>query len=108
GYVSFAMPQNWKDQTVLNLGVAWKATSALTLRGGVNLADNPIPDTDVNPLFPATVKSHYTAGLGYQFTANDELNMSYVVAPAVTVTNGSGVKISHAQTNMQLMYTHRY
>jgi len=60
GSVSFAMAQNWENQTVLNLGMAWKANEALTLRAGMNLADNPIPDAYVNPLFPATVKNHYT------------------------------------------------
>lgn len=111
GSVSFAMPQNWKDQTVFNLGMAWKANDALTLRAGVNIADNPIPDSTVNPLFPATIKSHYTAGLGYKFSKNSEFNMSLVYAPKVDVTNNSGaapVTISHEQTNWQFMYTHRY
>jgi long-chain fatty acid transport protein len=108
GSVSFTMPQNWKNQTVFNLGVAWKASNALTLRAGVNVADNPIPDADVNPLFPATVKSHVTAGLGYQFSPNNEFNMSLTKAPDVKVASGSGVDISHSQTNYQFMYTHRY
>lgn len=111
GSVSFAMPQNWKDQTVLNLGMAWKANDALTLRAGLNLADNPIPDNFVNPLFPATVRDHVTFGLGYQFSKADEFNMSLTVAPSVTVVNNSGltpVSISHAQQNWQFMYTHRF
>jgi long-subunit fatty acid transport protein len=29
GSVSFSMPQNWKDQTVLSLGMAWKASGFL-------------------------------------------------------------------------------
>lgn len=108
GYVTFAMPQNWKDQTVLNLGMAWKANDALTLRAGLNLADNPIPDTYVNPLFPATVKSHVTLGLGYQVSKAGDFNMSVTMAPKVTVTSGAGVEISHAQTNWQFMYSHRF
>jgi long-chain fatty acid transport protein len=108
GSVSFAMPQEWKDQTVLNLGMAWKANDALTLRAGVNLADNPIPDTYVNPLFPATVKSHVTLGLGYQVSKAGDFNMSVTMAPKVTVTSGTGVEISHAQTNWQFMYSHRF
>jgi long-chain fatty acid transport protein len=108
GSVSFTMPQNWKNQTVFNLGVAWKASNQLTLRAGVNVADNPIPDANVNPLFPATVKSHVTVGLGYQFSPNNEFNMSLTKAPDVKVTSGSGPDISHAQTNYQFMYTHRY
>lgn len=108
GSVSFALPQNWKDQTVTNLGLAWKATSALTLRAGLNIASNPIPDAYVNPLFPATVEKHYTAGVGYRFSPVSEFNASLTVAPEVKVTNGDGIQITHGQTNVQLMYSHRF
>lgn len=108
GSVSFALPQNWKAQTVTNLGVAYAVNSALTLRGGLNLADNPIPDATVNPLFPATVKAHCTAGVGYRFSPASEFNGSLTVAPNSSVTNGQGVVISHKQLNAQLMYRHRF
>ncbi len=108
GSVSFAMPQNWKDQTALSLGMAWKANEQLTLRAGVNLADNPIPDAYVNPLFPATVKSHVTLGLGYKLSETGEFNASLTVAPSETVKSGAGPAISHGQTNLQLMYSHRF
>ncbi|MDD5479910.1 DUF5723 family protein, partial [Rhodoferax sp.] len=108
GSVNFAMQQDWKDQTVLNLGLAWKANDALTLRAGLNLADNPVPDQFVNPLFPATVRDHVTLGLGYQVSKAGDFNMSVTMAPAVNVNSGSGVAISHAQTNWQFMYSHRF
>lgn len=108
GSVSFAMQQDWKDQTVLNLGMAWKANEVLTLRAGLNLADNPIPDTYVNPLFPATVKNHVTLGLGYKVSQAGDFNMSVAMAPKVTVTTPQGIDISHAQTNWQFMYSHRF
>jgi len=108
GSVNFAMQQDWKNQTVLNLGLAWKANDALTLRAGLNLADNPVPDTFVNPLFPATVRDHVTLGLGYQVSKAGEFNMSVTVAPSVSVNSGSGVAISHGQTNWQFMYSHRF
>lgn len=108
GSVSFALPQNWKDQTVVNLGLAWKATENLTLRAGLNMSDNPVPDALVNPLFPATVKNHYTFGLGYRVSASGDFNASVTVAPVNTVTSGAGVTISHEQTNVQLMYTQRF
>lgn len=108
GSVSFAMPQNWKDQTVTSLGVAWAASGQLTVRGGVNLADNPIPDAYVHPLFPATVKNHYTLGVGYAFTPAHELNLSFTHAPRVSVTNAQGIVVSHKQQNAQLMYSARF
>ena len=108
GSVSFALPQNWKDQTVLNLGLAWKASELMTMRAGVNLSDNPVPGSTVNPLFPATVKNHYTLGLGYRFSTAGDFNASLTVAPVSNVTSGAGVSISHEQTNVQLMYSHRF
>jgi long-chain fatty acid transport protein len=109
GSVSFAMAQNWKDQTVLNLGAAWKANEKLTLRAGLNLADNPVPDATVNYLFPATIKSHVTAGFGYQLTPQGAFNMSVTLAPEVSATNpDSHITTTHSQTNLQLMYSHSF
>lgn len=108
GSVSFALPQDWKNQTVLSLGAAWRATNAFTLRAGFNRGSNPIPDALVNPLFPATVESHYTLGAGLAFSPASEFNASLTVAPESKVTNGSGITVTHRQTNLQLMYTHRF
>jgi len=108
GSVSFAMPQNWEDQTVLNLGLAWQANEKLTLRAGLNLAANPVPDAYVNPLFPAIERNHITFGLGYKMSEAGDFNASLALAPSVNVNSGSGPSISHSQTNMQLMYSHRF
>lgn len=108
GSVSFALPQNWKDQTVVNLGLGYAVSAQLVLRAGMSLADNPIPAAFVNPLFPATVKNHLTAGLGYRFSPASEFNGSLTLAPTSTVTNGMGVKVTHKQTNAQLMYSYRF
>lgn len=108
GSVSFALPQDWKNQTVTSLGLAWGVSDRLTLRTGVNLTDNPIPDALVNPLFPATVETHYTFGLGWRFASASEFNASLTVAPRSTVRNGMGVEVSHKQTNAQFMYSYRF
>jgi len=108
GSVSFTLWQYWKDQAVLNLGMAWKANDKLTLRAGLNLADNPVPDSYVHPLFPAIVKDHVTLGLGYRFDAKSEFNAALTLAPSVTVTSGQGVGISHAQTSWQFMYSRHF
>jgi len=108
GSVSFALPQNWEDQDVINLGVAWAVNEALVLRAGVNLANNPIPDAYVNPLFPATVEDHYTLGFGYRFSPAHDFNASMTIAPESKVTNGQGVVITHEQMNFQFMYSYRF
>jgi long-chain fatty acid transport protein len=108
GTMGFALPQNWKDQTVLSLGGAYKATEKLTLRAGYNHASNPVPDAYVHPLFPAIVKNHYTAGFGYALTAQWSLDAAVSHAPRVSVTSGMGAPITHSQTNYQLLMSYRY
>ncbi len=110
GPMNFAMPQNWKDQTVVSLGGAYKMNDALVLRAGYSHSTNPVPDATVHPLFPAIVKDHYTAGFGYQIDKNMSVNAAVSHAPKVTVAAGQlgGQPITHSQTNYQLMLSYRY
>ena len=105
----FKIYQDWKDQTVFSLGGAYKVNNQFTVRAGANLSNNPVPDKYVHPLFPAIIKNHYTAGFGYAFSDASAVNFSVAHAPKVTVTNSNTqTKISHAQTNWQMMYSHRF
>jgi len=108
GSVSFAMPQHWKNQTVLQAGLAQRVGAAWTLRAGVNLANNPVPDADVNPLFPAIVRNHVTAGAGVSLPGAGEVNASLAYAPTTTANTPGGVVVSHRQLNLQLMYSQRF
>lgn len=102
------LPQEWKDQDVWMLGFAYQTTDALTLRAGVNIADNPVPDALMHPLFPAIIKNHYTAGFGYRFSKTSSIDFAYSYAPDVSITNSSGITVSHGQNNMQFIYSYRY
>jgi long-chain fatty acid transport protein len=109
GQLNATLNQNWSDQNVVMLGGSYKTSDALTLRAGVNLANNPIPDNLMNPLFPATIKNHLAAGAGYAFDKASSVDFSLVYAPKVTVTNAiMGVTIEHSQTNWQLMYSRKF
>jgi long-chain fatty acid transport protein len=102
--------QSWKNQNVLMIGGAYKYTSALTLRAGLNLANNPVPDSLMNPLFPATIKNHITFGFGYAFSPAASIDFSLTHAPSVSATNNNmGVTTTHSQkNNWQLMYSNRF
>jgi long-chain fatty acid transport protein len=103
--------QNWKNQNVFMIGGAYKFSPALTMRAGLNLANNPVPSSYMNPLFPATIKNHVTFGFGYAFSPVSSIDFSLTHAPKVTVTNGNmgGVATSHSQpNNWQFMYSHRF
>ena len=102
------MLQEWDDQTVIALGAAYMLTETLTLRAGGNFAANPVPDSYLNALFPAIVENHFTLGCGYQITSADAVDFSLTLAPESEADAGSGVTSTHAQTNFQLMYSHRF
>jgi len=102
------MYQNWDDQTVVQLGGAYKVTTDTTLRAGVNLASNPIPDDYINPLFPATVENHVTLGFGYAVSKMSGIDFSLTIVPEVEVTGASGVTTTHSQTNWQFMYSQKF
>jgi len=110
--LDMSMRQDWRDQNVFMFGAAYRYDSALTLRGGVNLANTPVPDATVNPLFPAIVRNHLTLGAGYTFPGSGSLNFSLSYGPRVKLTNNYGylpgsenATISHRQINAQLMYS---
>ena len=101
--------QDWKDQHVLMLGAAYRLTDTLTLRAGLNTANNPVPDTYLNALFPATIKNHITAGFGYAINKKSHLDLAFSYAPKVTATSGvTGITTSHEQYNGQLVYSTHY
>ncbi|MEZ5535131.1 MAG: outer membrane protein transport protein [Thiolinea sp.] len=106
---NITLRQHWDDQNVVKLGVAHQVNDRLTLRGGLNLASNPVPDEYLNPLFPATIENHITAGFTYGVHKNGAITGSLAVAPEVKQTNSNtGIETTHSQTNFQLMYTHNF
>jgi long-chain fatty acid transport protein len=104
--LDMTLNQDWKDQNVLMLGTSYKYTPQLTLRAGINVANNPVPADVTNPLFPAIVKNHLTGGFGYAFSPKSSLDFSMTYAPTVKVKSAfSGAEISHGQINGQIMYS---
>jgi long-chain fatty acid transport protein len=106
--IDFALPQNWKDQTVFELGAGYMVSPELTLRAGLNISKNPIPDTYLNALFPAIEKTHITLGAGYMISKASSVDASYTYAPEVKATSDSGVEVNHSQNNAQVMYSYRF
>ena len=100
--------QDWDDQTTIQLGASYRATERLTLRAGFNVGNNPVPDRFLNCLFPAIIKTHFTAGLGYAIDDRNSVDASLVYAPEVDRTSGYGVGVSHSQINLQVMYSRRF
>ena len=106
--VDMTLFQNWDDQNVFEVGGAYKTTDALTLRGGVNLANNPVPNKYMNPLFPAVAKNHITLGAGYAVSRTSNVDISYVYVTKDTVTSGSGVTVEFGGYSIQALYSYIY
>ena len=105
GYKDFG----WEDQNVIALGAAYTMND-LTLRAGFNHATSPISGNPVTALagppaasdvpnmmgglmntlnyalFPATVETHYSAGLGYQFSKTVSADFAVTYAPEETTS----------------------
>jgi long-chain fatty acid transport protein len=100
--------QKWKDQNVFMIGAGYQLNPEWVLRAGLNIANNPIPDKYMNPLFPAIETNHVTLGAGYMISKASTVDASFTYAPEVSQTNGGGVKVTHSQTNAQVMYSYRF
>ena len=110
--MNMTMNQNWDDQTVIQIGGQYKPNDTWTIRAGASFSDNPIPDSTLNPLFPAIIENHFTFGLGYNLSEASEINFSYTKSEGIIQTNSNplmmGITSDHEQDNWQIMYSHRF
>ncbi|MBL9207614.1 MAG: outer membrane protein transport protein [Opitutaceae bacterium] len=100
--------QHWDNQQIFQVGAAFRSSRALTLRFGANYSSDQIPDRFLNCLFPATIEKHLTAGFGYALNDRSSIDTSFTYGFEAEKTNGYGIRISHGQTNAQLMYSRRF
>jgi long-chain fatty acid transport protein len=81
----------WTDVNVWKLGVEYRQSDRLTLRGGYNHTDNPVQASDVtiNILAPGVVQDHVTLGMTYVTQGGGELTLAYMHAFKNSVTGPS-------------------
>lgn len=88
---SLALPatNEWRDQYVIAVGLAWDATERLVLRAGYNYGRNPIPSRTMNPLLAAFAEQHVTVGGGYAMGSKwrTDLSVEYTLDNKVTYDN---------------------
>ena len=110
----------WQDQTVYKLGMDYKWSSTLTLRGGVNYGKSPIPKDQVlfNMLAPATTEKHITFGYTQAIDKDSDYSFTYMHALRNTISgptpfpppnkSGDTAAITMAQTSLSLAYGLRF
>ena len=81
----------WGDVNATKLGIQWQASTALTVRAGINVGDNPVKSRDVtfNILAPGVITTHYTLGMTYAVSPTSEFSAAYMVAPSNSVSGSS-------------------
>ncbi|HIA01261.1 MAG TPA: hypothetical protein EYN66_05040, partial [Myxococcales bacterium] len=100
--------QKWNNQHVVALGAQYALTDELDLRMGYNYGTNPVPEYYLQPLFPAVVQEHFTAGFGYApdgETFSVDMSYSYVPEASLTSSSLSPVTSAMSQHNFSINYT---
>ena len=107
--MDMTMWQNWDDQVVLSFGGAYQLNDKWTIRGGANISQNPIPDANLNYLFPAIIEDHVTGGFSYQVSDAGRLDFGASYGFNTSQASGaSGITSTHSQLSWQLMYCHHF
>lgn len=113
GTMNILLPQDYKDQTILALGVAYR-TGNWTLRGGVRVASQALQPDLLFAVIPATPKRHLSAGFSYDFSQQDSVHFAYSHAFEQSMRNASlpntsaPIDTTHSQDNVTVAYTHRF
>jgi len=97
---------DWNDQWVFALGGDYRVNERWTVRAGYNYGENPVPDDTMNPLFPATVEQHLSAGFSWlNGSLTYEFGIEHAFNNSVTNNNpdpqvnpfGPGTTVDHSQ-----------
>lgn len=101
----------WDDQTVFKLGAAYKYSSGLTLRAGLNYGEQPVDllaapvigediGFDLNTLAPGVVETHLTLGFTKDLSADSSITGSYMHAFEKEVDGISGMGLGAGTLEM--------
>ena len=106
----------WENIAVVALGMQFKPNDRITLRGGYNYSQNPIPDEQAmfNIPAPAVVQHHITGGIGFMITSTVDFNVSAYKALENSIEGamyrpgpvpGTSVKSSLSMTSFLMGFT---
>jgi len=94
----------WQDVTAYKLGIQYDVNPQLTIRGGYNYGEQPIPasETLFNVLAPGVVEDHWTLGATWTLANKSELSFAFMYAPSVTVTGVNSIPSVFGGGNVNL------
>ena len=90
-------PRDWKDTRQLRLGIEYKWSDFLTLRGGYFYDPSPIPDHTFDMLWPDADKKTYSVGAGLHFgRLTVDTVLQYIVAEYKREIGGESVNLNNS------------
>ncbi|NMM28286.1 MAG: aromatic hydrocarbon degradation protein [Glaciimonas sp.] len=113
GNLDILLPQNYKNQTILSVGVAYQ-TGDWTLRGGARIATQSVSSDTLFAVIPATPTKHISAGFSYAFSKENRVDFAYSHAFKESMGNTSlpntsaPIQVSNSENNMTVAYTHSF
>jgi long-chain fatty acid transport protein len=78
-------PLDWRNQTVIAVGVAHALDDATTLRAGFNYGRNPAPAATMNPLLASIGERHFTAGASHRMDPEWEESAAVEYLPTARI-----------------------
>jgi long-chain fatty acid transport protein len=106
---------NWRNQTVVALGLAYSLNDDTTLLAGYNYGRNPIPSQTTTPLLAAITSNHLTFGVGRRVSREwtAVVGVEYDLPTQVTYTNpeqpfGTGVQERNEVIALHFMMSRRW
>lgn len=111
--IDILLPQNYKDQTILAVGLAYQ-TGKWTLRGGARISDQAVRSDLLFAIVPGIPKKHASLGFSYDFSKENSVHFAYSHAFKESMDNSSlpntsaPIRTSHSQDNWTTAYTHRF
>ncbi|WP_078121993.1 OmpP1/FadL family transporter [Thiosocius teredinicola] len=114
GDINILLPQDYRDQTVLAVGAAYRASDKWTLRGGFRIAQQALRGSTLFAVVPAVPKKHVSLGAGYAFSERASLDFAWSHAFEEQMDNegtpntSAPIRVNHSQDNVTLVYSYRF
>ncbi len=113
GDINILLPQNYRNQTIGSIGVAYR-TGNWALRAGGRIATQALRSDKLLGVIPAIPKKHLSMGLSYDFSKSNSFHFAYSHAFEESMDNSSlpntsePIRVSHSQDNLLFAYSHRF
>lgn len=79
GFTDTSEAKDWRDIWAIRVGVEYRATESISLRGGYVYQNNPVPESTLEPRIPDSDQHDFSFGVGYS-ASNLVIDAAYMVA----------------------------